>query len=352
MRSQNAIAFCLTTFHTSSQLVQLGKAETVCILNDHQCGVGYVHTDLNDRGCNHHIRFPPCKGGHGFFLLGRLHLTVEQRNPKIGKYGFLQGFCPNCGCFDAQIFIFFHSGTHHKALVTLCHLLTDKGIDTGAVALSHQEGIHRFPPWGQFINDRNIQIAVHQQRQCPRNWRCRHHQQVGIFSLGRQAASLGNAEAVLLVGNHQSQILERGGIRQQRMGADRQSDFAGCNPLAHNAFFFDCHGAGQKSDRDAHGFKQTTQGLMVLLCQNLRRCHQRRLTAIDGCKIRGCRRHHGLAAAHIALHQPVHRRAFSEISQNLIHSFFLGTSERKGQRIQKRLQIQLFKSFHRFSGTA
>ena len=47
----------LTSADTATQLMQLRKTKAVGILDDHQRGIRYIHTDLNDGGCNQHIGF-------------------------------------------------------------------------------------------------------------------------------------------------------------------------------------------------------------------------------------------------------------------------------------------------------
>ena len=74
---------------------------------------------------------------------------------------------------------------------------------------------------------------------------------------------------------------------------------------------------------------------MVLLCQNFRRYHQRRLMTVFHRQIGGGRSHHGLAAAHIALHQTVHGRTPSQVHPDLFDCPLLGTGEDKGQRLFK-----------------
>ena len=96
---QDTVAFRLAPAHPAPKLMKLGKTEPVRVLNDHQCGVGHVHTYLNNRGGHHHIRLSPGEGCHSFFLFSALHLPMEQGNAKVRKYGFLQGFRPNSGSF-------------------------------------------------------------------------------------------------------------------------------------------------------------------------------------------------------------------------------------------------------------
>ena len=79
----------------------------------------------------------------------------------------------------------------------------------------------------------------------------------------------------------------------------------------------------------------------MLLSQDLCGCHQRRLAVIVGSAVSRCRSHHGFAAAHVALNQPVHRSAFLEIPDNFIHSPLLGTGEGKGQTGIEGLHVQV-----------
>ena len=81
MGGHNAVAFGTATTNSSSQLMKLGKTEPVCILDHHQCGIGHIHTNLNDGGSNHHIRLASGEGGHGSFLFRALHLSVKQSDP-------------------------------------------------------------------------------------------------------------------------------------------------------------------------------------------------------------------------------------------------------------------------------
>ena len=128
----------------------------------------------------------------------------------------------------------------------LVYLLTNEGIDPGAVAFRYQEGVHGLTAGGQLIQNGHIQIAVHNQRQGPGNGGGGHDQQVGIIAFGAEARALGHAEAVLLVGDHQPQIGEHRGSRQKRMGAHDQIQTALQNGGTNRFLFFLLHGAGQK----------------------------------------------------------------------------------------------------------
>ena len=73
--------------------------------------------------------------------------------------------------------------------------------------------------------------------------------------------------------------------------------------------------------------------------QYLRGGHQRRLPAVLGGKPDTRRRHHGLAAAHVALHQPVHGPAPGHVANGVVNGPALGLREREGQGAVKTVHI-------------
>ena len=79
---------------------------------------------------------------------------------------------------------------------------------------------------------------------------------MGILALGGKLAALGNAETMLLVRDHQTKIFKLGGIRQQRMGANRHLNLTGSDPLPDEALLLYCLGTGEQTNRNAQRFKQ------------------------------------------------------------------------------------------------
>ena len=74
------------------------------------------------------------------------------------------------------------------------------------VAAGHGESLHGLAAGGQLVDNRYIQIAVQNQGQGPRDRGGGHDQRVGMGAFGGQGGPLGHAEAVLLVGDHQTQV--------------------------------------------------------------------------------------------------------------------------------------------------
>ena len=62
----------------AAQLVQLRKAKTLGVFDDHQAGVGYIDTDFNDRCCDQHINLASGKSGHHRLLFVRLHAAMDE----------------------------------------------------------------------------------------------------------------------------------------------------------------------------------------------------------------------------------------------------------------------------------
>ena len=67
---------------------------------------------------------------------------------------------------------------------------------------------------------------------------------------------------------------------KQGVGTNHKLRLIFCNSLTGFPFFFGRHRAGQQAYRNAQGCQQFRQGVIMLLCQNLRRSHQCCLTAI------------------------------------------------------------------------
>ena len=73
----------------------------------------------------------------------------------------------------------------------------------------------------------------------------------------------------------------------------------------------------------------------MLLCQNFRRGHKGRLETVQVRTVRRRSGDHGLAAAHIALDQPVHGNALSQVLRDFPDGPLLGTGEGKGEPLIK-----------------
>ena len=90
----------------------------------------------------------------------------------------------------------------------------------------------------------------------------------------------------------------------------------------------------------------------MLLRQDLRGGHHGGLDPVFRGQPGSRRGHHGLAAAHVALDQPVHHAAAPQVSHDLGHGPFLGVGQLVGQSLQEGRQIQLLPGLPAFLGPA
>ena len=74
-----------TAPNTSPQLVQLCQTEPFRILYHHQCRVGHVHADLDDRGRDEQLAFVVVERRHHLGLLFALHTSVQQADVDAGQ---------------------------------------------------------------------------------------------------------------------------------------------------------------------------------------------------------------------------------------------------------------------------
>ncbi len=198
-----------------------------------------------------------------------------------------------------------------------------------------QLGDHRRAAGRQFVDDRDIEVREVAHRQRARYRRGRQHQHVGREAFGSavaQSEPLGNAKAVLLVNDRQSESLEADRILDQRVCADHQLRRAAWRPAAAPRAWPHGEAPDEPGRADAQRLQPLRDATEVLLGQQLGRCHQRCLPAGLDCARRGQRSHHGLAAADIALHQPLHRLLAREVELDLVPDALLRACQFERQR--------------------
>ena len=115
-----------------------------------------------------------------------------------------------------------------------------------------------------------------------------------------------DAEALLLVDHEQAQVLEVHVAREQAVGADDDVDLAGLDALRHLLRLARGEEARQHLDPHRVGREALAEGLEVLLGQQ--RGGTSTATCLPSCTaLNGPDRHLGLAEAHVAADEAVHR---------------------------------------------
>ena len=152
-----------------------------------------------------------------------------------------------------------------------------------------------------------------------------------LCALGAQGGALGHAEAVLLICDDHAEAGKAGLLREQGMCADDDVREAELRRLARAALLRSAHLPRQEHRADAETLKQRGEAVKMLPGQDLRRGQQRGLHAVF-CSETGSRGgDHRLAAANIALHEPVHRFSRLHIAHSVRNGAFLRTRRHKRQ---------------------
>ena len=143
-----------------------------------------------------------------------------------------------------------------------------------------------------------------------------------------------DAEAVLFVDHRQGQVAKLDALLKQRMGADGDGHLATGQAVEDGLAVAAPFAAGQKVDLGPGGGGQGLDGGQVLARQNLGRRHQGRLGAAFHGTQHGEQRHHGLAAADVALQQAQHAGAVGHVGGDSHQRRFLGRGQAEGKRVE------------------
>ena len=127
--------------------------------------------------------------------------------------------------------------------------------------------------------------------------------------LARQGGALGHAEAVLLIGNDEGQVLKPHAVGDEGVGTHHEVDLPPRQLCADLFLLRGGERAGQQPHPHPGSVQQGGQRAVMLFGQHLGGGHHSRLGTALHHKPGGVGRHRRLARTHVALYQPVHRPA-------------------------------------------
>ena len=199
--TRKQVAGVLPPPHPAAQLVQLGDAEPLGVLDQHDRRVGDVDSDLDDRRGDQHPGPPRGEGVHRLLLLPRTHRAVEQgqiparklARRAAGSSSAVAAFsslrtsdppAPPTLCPGAlRILGLLDHGTHDERLAPGRELGTEMLVGGRTLGLAgHQPRADRPAPAGQLMQRGRVEVAVAGQREGPGNRRGGHVQDVGLRS--------------------------------------------------------------------------------------------------------------------------------------------------------------------------
>ncbi|MNR08666.1 hypothetical protein D3C85_1248340 [compost metagenome] len=140
---------------------------------------------------------------------------------------------------------------------------------------------------------------------------------MNIGPQGLQLLLVLDAEVLLLVDDHQAQVLEADLFGQHRVGADDDLEGAVLQARARLVGVLGRDHARQVPHRDRPAGEALAEGLEVLTRQEGRRTDDGHLLARHGHDEGGAQRHFRLAEADVAADQAIHRRALAQVLQHV-----------------------------------
>ena len=214
--------------------MQLGKPETLGVLDHHQAGVGDVDAHLDHRGRHQHLRVAAAKTLHLRFALVAIHASVHIGDRKSAERAFSQIAAVRGDVLQA-LFGFFHRGHHHVGLLARVDALAQVGVHLGSLGHLHHARDGGLAPGRLATQRAQVQISVQRDGQRARNGRGRHHQRVWhqrhlALALLAHGRALLHAEAVLLVDHGNGQTAECHAAFEQRMRSNNQIHAAARQP--------------------------------------------------------------------------------------------------------------------------
>ena len=130
------------------------------------------------------------------------------------------------------------------------------------------------------LDARDIQIAVDRQRHRPRDRRRRHDEDIGHdTTLFFECRALCHTEAMLLIRHHESEAVKCHPLLNQRVRSDDDVDLMRGESGQHLRMLLLCEPPREEAHADTEWRQKLPQAVIMLARKNLRRCHQRTLTA-------------------------------------------------------------------------
>src|SRR5713226_5246050 len=321
------MGFLRAAADASAKLVELGKAEALGVLDDHDGGVGDVDADFDDSGGDEDLGFVLAEALHDFFFFIAGEAAVQEAELELGKNFAREALVFFHGSFQLELG-FFDDRINDVALVAGGDFAAEKFPDAGEMRLAGHARGDGSAAGRQLVENGNVQVAIESERQRARDGRGGEHEDVRGVAVGggfiHQALALEDAEAMLLVNGDEAEAGEGNVVFDEGVGADDELGFAGADAIEGRGFFRDFQTTDEEFDAIACFGENATRGKKVLDGEDFRGGHERGLRAVFDGDYRGLQSDDGLAAADVALKETIHRGRFFEVGSDFRENAFLG----------------------------
>ena len=293
--------------HTALELVELCQTQALRVLDDERVGGRVVDAALHDGRGDEHIDLFGRELDHHVLDLARAHLAVRHAHARLGRglvharHGVVDGL-------DAV--------GHVVHLSAATHLQANRRAHHVGVVLPHVHD-HGAAPSRRRGNQAHIAHAARGHLHGTRDGRGRKREHVNLLAQVLELLLVLHAKALLLVNDHQAQVLGVHIGRKQAMRADEHINRALGKRLECALLLRRRAKAAEHLDLKAKRGKAFKERLVVLLGQNGRGAeHHDLATGVHALK-RRAQGDLGLAKAHVSAQQAVHGLGRLHIGLNI-----------------------------------
>ena len=198
VQQQVGVGLVLEPADTPAELIELRQAETIRALNDERVAIRDVQARLDDRGADQHLIAACDEISHHAFQAGRAHLAMADADAQAGEQ------CAQSGSHevdapDAIVQI--------ENLAAAPHLVLD-GLSHQLLVVALDDGLDRQPVRRRGLDRAQVAGAREGEVEGARNRRGAHRQHVHMRAPALEDFLVPHAEALLLVHDDQTQVLE------------------------------------------------------------------------------------------------------------------------------------------------
>lgn len=200
--------------HTALELVELRQAQPLRVLDDQRVGARVVDAALHDGGGDEHVDLLGGELHHHVLDLARAHLAVRHADARLGR-GLQHALN---GVVDGL-----HAVGHVVHLPATADLQADGGAHDVGVVLAH---VHRHgaTAGGRRGDEAHVAHATHGHLHRTRDGRRRKREHIDLLAHVLELLLVLHAETLLLVDDHQAELMRVDVGGEQAVGADEHVD--------------------------------------------------------------------------------------------------------------------------------
>jgi len=150
---QDTVGFVGSAPDPATQLVQLGQTETLGIFDDHQGGIGIVHTNFDHGRADQDLDVTGCKISHDGIFGRWFEAAMQKADAQVRKNFLSQAIVRLDGRLEVERGLFFNHRTDDVSLPARLDLAAHQVLHPASVASSCRIGGNGFAPSGKLVDD-------------------------------------------------------------------------------------------------------------------------------------------------------------------------------------------------------